>query len=388
MNVGLLWGDCSRALAQRWRLRARLRQARRDDDAGARADKGAVVDEEAMRLCTMAVGERHLMETLKFYVGASCVREAEAGSPLQQGLIESEARASRHYHDGGGRRAEQRRTAERETRLVAHAARRLKRYGGQLMGPSLPGAFSRGRAVTGLSGRTLADTGQQIHVEITKRRRRHSAGGPQGGAGPAGPDRYGRWPIERVLEVRRSSTREQTVQARVRWRGPDPATGLPWRDSWIVVAWGATAVIRDDIAGKLAVKYGDSLPTRRCTGDGATAAVPDPPKVAAARARWQGRWSVLRGRRGADGVSEGGSEAGSQGEGEPPKSSVSVTVDQDASSSDAAGDGAPGADNRKRRRGEESDEERDRPLRQAASSRHPAALGPSQAEEGASAHET
>ena len=60
----------------------------------------------------------------------------------------------------------------------------------------------------------LADAGRSVHVEIrAKRRRWHRAGVSRGGTDPNGPDRYGRWPIERVLEGRRSSTREQTVQA-------------------------------------------------------------------------------------------------------------------------------------------------------------------------------
>ena len=53
----------------------------------------------------------------------------------------------------------------------------------------------------------------------------------------AGPDRWGRWKVDHIKEVRRvrGGTRHRgndRLQARVRWYGTNPNTGMTWRDEW------------------------------------------------------------------------------------------------------------------------------------------------------------
>ena len=113
-------------------------------------------------------------------------------------------------------------------------------------------------------------------------------------------------------------------------------------------------MIRDDIASILAVKYGDSPPARRGVGVGVAMAAPDPPKVAAARARWQGRWSVLRGRRDADNGAGGADETCLQRGGRPASPALVMDIHNN-NQSEAAGDRPPGAGKRRRQRADAPD---------------------------------
>ena len=44
------------------------------------------------------------------------------------------------------------------------------------------------------------------------------------------PDGRGRWAVEQVVEWR-GGARDR--EARIRWCGFDPTTGVPWEDSWV-----------------------------------------------------------------------------------------------------------------------------------------------------------
>ena len=105
-----------------------------------------------------------------------------------------------------------------------------------------------------------------VAIEIAPRR----GGAKKARAAPshsilgAGADRWGRWPYERVLEVTRPRTRGGQVQVRIRWAGLDPRNGLPWRDSWVDLAWGGTEAFRQECQEMLRVKYGEvQQPLRR-----------------------------------------------------------------------------------------------------------------------------
>ena len=68
-------------------------------------------------------------------------------------------------------------------------------------------------------------------------RARHSVARRRFEAG-AGPDRWGKWKAERVTEVRRLRVSGRLggrgrEQARLRWFGRDPGTGLPWPLEWM-----------------------------------------------------------------------------------------------------------------------------------------------------------
>ena len=109
-------------------------------------------------------------------------------------------------------------------------------------------------ALLGMSGAALGDVGERVHVEIARRCRRRGRrrgrdgdGGEQGGDGQrarrarghadfqrgAAADGFGRWKVERVLEVRRvGEWPRRRLEMRIRWAGADPATHLPWDDEW------------------------------------------------------------------------------------------------------------------------------------------------------------
>ena len=84
-----------------------------------------------------------------------------------------------------------------------------------------------------------------MHLVIAPRRRGRKRAGSQptalpprsrrlAGAVADGPDKWNRWPVERVLEVRRTRTAagKAVLEARIRWEGLNPLTLLPWRDTW------------------------------------------------------------------------------------------------------------------------------------------------------------
>jgi hypothetical protein len=76
------------------------------------------------------------------------------------------------------------------------------------------------------------------------------------------------WSVDRVVEVRRRGGRtraqaQAVEEARIRWRGRNPRTGLPWPDMWReVMARDAdgrlilNAATRAEAKAMMAVKYG------------------------------------------------------------------------------------------------------------------------------------
>ena len=154
------------------------------------------------------------------------------------GLIRFEQAAAGHWLAGGGWAGEL--TRRQEGRVDA-ARRALLRLGAQFTG------FMRqdGVALRGISGAPVAVGGEEVHLVIAPRRRGRKRAGPQpiarpprsrrlAGAVADGPDKWSRWPVERVLEVRRArtATGKVVLEARIRWEGLNPLTLLPWRDTW------------------------------------------------------------------------------------------------------------------------------------------------------------
>ena len=155
------------------------------------------------------------------------------------GLVRFEQAASCHWLAGGGWAGE---LARRKADKVEVARRALLRLGAQFV------SFMRqdGTAVRGISGAPVAIGGEEVHLTIAPRRRGRKRSGPQpstlpprsrrlAGSVADGPDRWNRWPVERVLEVRRARavTGKVVLEARIRWEGLNPLTLLPWRDSWL-----------------------------------------------------------------------------------------------------------------------------------------------------------
>ena len=161
----------------------------------------------------------------------------------EEDIGEVERRAAKAWLAGGSWKGEKIRRREREERrakrLIAEQARRFvtfMRQGG-------------GQAV-GLSGRPV-EAGEEVFIEISKAargrvRRRRMDGGPaqmrRTGSRPneegAAPDRWGRWRVDKIVEVRwrRGGTRGRecrVMEVRLRWAGLDPHSDLPYQDSWV-----------------------------------------------------------------------------------------------------------------------------------------------------------
>ena len=264
-------------LARRWQLRASARQ-RRGAEApsfgptlegrNSTLECARGCDVEATRMGAIVLGERRPYicwnphPRLSEVVGASWTSRGLTSSSL----IEKEQAAAAYFALGGGLAGERRRKIERERRRVAMEATRVARFRAQVSGPQLPGSLSRGCAVVGLSGRRLRPVHDAVAIEIAPRRggAKKARAAPSHSIHGAGADRWGRWPYERVLEVTRPRTRGGQVQVRIRWAGLDPRNGLPWRDSWVDLAWGGTEAFRQECQEMLRVKYGEvQQPLRR-----------------------------------------------------------------------------------------------------------------------------
>ena len=127
----------------------------------------------------------------------------------------------------------------------------------------------------------------------------------------AQPDRWNRWCVERVVEVRRMGGNEARLEARVRWKSP--AGQLPWPDTWEALADSkggaalAVTLLREAEVLERA-KYGSApisgalldksvAPPKRRRSDTARAVGRGRPVIAGGQ-RWERRWSALRGRTG------------------------------------------------------------------------------------------
>ena len=156
-----------------------------------------------------------------------------------------------------------------------------------------------GGEVRGLDGTRLQHSpGSGVHVAIEPRkRRRRGGGGGSRGERPAaaepepGYDRWGRWPVTQVFEVRRvrGVGRRRWLEARVRWRGVDPATQLPYPDMWIPLrdehGSVANAALNREARELERQKYGN--PSAEADGRRAEAAVQH--AADAGGSRWAGR---------------------------------------------------------------------------------------------------
>ena len=219
-----------------------------------------------------------------------------------------ERRAAGAWLAGGGRKGELRRRKEREERrakrVIAEQARRFDAYMRQDGGP-----------VAGLSGRPVV-AGEEVFIEISravrsgaKRRReadeplrRRSVGRRMYEMGAA-PDRWRRWRVDKIAEVRwrRGGTRGRArgvMEVRLRWAGLDPNNGLPYKDTWTeAFARDGEGVpilnpaLRAEAAEMERRRFGVSAPRRRAGKRAADAG------RAPATAKWQGRFrSDKRGR--------------------------------------------------------------------------------------------
>ena len=167
---------------------------------------------------------------------------------------------------------------------------------------------------SGLSGEALASVGRPLLLEIGARgrKRKQHADGSLGAAVPRGAQ--GRlqaagdvwWVVDRVVEVRRRGGRtraqaQAVEEARIRWRGRNPQTGLPWPDVWREVMardWRGRLLLnaptRAEAKAMIEVKYG-AKPKKRARGEASDEAAGGGASVQASRpkaAKWR---RVLRG---------------------------------------------------------------------------------------------
>ena len=145
----------------------------------------------------------------------------------------------------------------------------------------------------GLSGVQVTDDAPSVHHDIQPRGKRARGGGRPGGKRGAtgacaaastepGYDRWQRWPVDKVFEVRRVSDggRRYHVEVRLRWKGVvpqgQPNAGLPWPDEWVRLQdENGRQVVNQTLLKEAreleAVKYGRRAPRR------AAPAPPPPP---------------------------------------------------------------------------------------------------------------
>ena len=223
-----------------------------------------------------------------------------------------ERRAAGAWMAGGSWKGELRRRKVRKERqakrVIAEQARRFVAYMRQ-----------SGGLVTGMSGRPL-EKEEEVFVEISgarqgKAKRRRTANEPTRKQSigrrlyemGAAPDRWGRWRVHKIAEVRwrRGGTRgreRRVMEVRLRWCGLHPSTGLPYKDDW-TEAFGrdeeGVLILNPELrraAAELERKrFGVKAPHRQTdTKSGKRTATAG---RAAATAKWQGRFrSDKRGR--------------------------------------------------------------------------------------------
>ena len=263
-------------LGRRWRLRAALGQ-RVWDGVENPIEPGTTIWVDTVR-AQIVLGEA--MEMGRQAMGVTWGYRLVV--PQARQLITLEQEAHKKWRAGGCWKGEKLRVAaratRRERRRVAEQGRSFASYMGQAPGSML-----------GLRGTALRPIEKDERVEITihqrvRHRARTKAAGSKAVAPRAGsiqrrmfdagqmPDRWGRWPVDKVLEVRRirGSTRTNARvrrEMRVRWRGVNPNTGLPWADTWVPYsdAGGdvANAALVEEARPLEAAKYGTSAPQRR-----------------------------------------------------------------------------------------------------------------------------
>ena len=238
---------------RRWRLRALLQSrgphGRGDAGQGTRCGRvGTPPDREVPEARDMLAYVTGYTDRIYVPVaGARSPRDA-IGDACITGVIELEQTAHARWELGGRWRGELRRRCARAKRARAmrnthkeaetsRAAAGMRRYLG-----------SFGGAPVGVSGKPLSPISGPISWEVATRRKRgraaHTSGRPAESAARrrflsgSAPDRWDKWRVDKVMEVRRprSGTRgrgARGVEARIRWVGRDPVSGLPWADSWI-----------------------------------------------------------------------------------------------------------------------------------------------------------
>lgn len=301
--------------------------------AGAGCGRVAVIDPGTLRLAEVGVheggfGMRYDTSGWRpedFAVGVPQLREPRRGlagevkrwdgNPRVLGLVEREQEASRRWKESGGRAGEM----ERRRLAAASAVRvevlrrgvRMKRYFSQVGGEQAVG-LSGGALTAGSGIMQSADPAPGGGAGRRRRARRGGAGAAPGGPVEASPDRFGRWPVERVLEVRlatgatRATASVRHVEARVRWAGVDRDTGLPWTDAWLAStdAAGATvfnAALKREVGVLMEAKYGRRFVRRGGSGGGGGAGggrQAEEEDHDLERAAWRKRWRGVASRRG------------------------------------------------------------------------------------------
>lgn len=295
------------AMVRMWRVRAALRVRRREWWGAGRV---RAADHVATSMYQVATGHDPTTHELR----RTCMLDEPVADTDE--LIAMEAAAYRKWEAGGGWRGERARrkrwAAAAEARRVMEEARRREEEARRFKEYLRQG--DRG-AIRGLSGAVVQSDGSGgVYLELTKAKARKKPRPEQKSKRPASvvqyeegvaPNRWGFWRVERVVEVRwrggrtRQST-AQTLEARIRWHGLNPQTGLPWRDEWVGVEARndegrpmLNAALKKEAIELEAVKYGLRAP-QRPRGQKRPATTPATEQQAGKRIKWR---SALRGER-------------------------------------------------------------------------------------------
>lgn len=248
---GAYWSWRVLALARRWRLIAALRQRGWEgvecpiqEMCGEGPHQGGVIHVETVRTrATSTIATNMARQVLEKHE----VGDLQERIPQRAELMEMEQNAHRKWRAGGGRVGVNRRRQElakrSSERMTQEQGRRFTGYMSQGAGPS-----------SDLRGTPLVSLAGEEHITLVLGQRRHSRKRPARASednaprklsikqsmidAGAMPDRWNRWKVEKVLEVRRvrGGTRANPaarLEMRLRWVGHDPNSGLPWPDKWV-----------------------------------------------------------------------------------------------------------------------------------------------------------
>ena len=251
MGGGAYWSWRILALARRWRLIAALRQRSWEgvkcpiqEMCGEGPHPGGVIRVETVHARTTSA---RAVDMARQVLEKRDIGDLQERIPQRAELTEMEQNAHKKWRAGGCRAGVCRRRKELLKRSIDRAAqeqgRRFSGYMQQGMGTPI-----------GLRGLPLAMSTGDGQITFVIGPRRYSRKRPASGVAAAAPrkrstrqsmidagampDRWNRWKVEKVLEVRRvrGGTRANPaarLEMRLRWVGHDPNSGLPWPDKWV-----------------------------------------------------------------------------------------------------------------------------------------------------------
>ena len=234
------------ALARRWRLRAALSQRRWDGVEDPAAEEGGCERIRAEGVRASLVDE---VAVEAFWQATGLAPAVGYAAPQRDELMQMEQAAARKWLAGGGWKGEcRRRAAEQRARKKQAASRvqqQLVRQGAKfrvyMSGGAAEGVGFSGAPLEGSEGGrvflTIAPRQVKRKARAPTQERPRSAARTAFESG-ATADRWNKWVVDRVLEVHRvrQGTRAGAaagqLRFRVRWQGKNPASGLPWPDTW------------------------------------------------------------------------------------------------------------------------------------------------------------